>query len=223
MNRVWGLRAIGKRLLRHQAPSIEHQHQAPASRTEPRQQAAGRWQATIVGPRHTSMDRIVRCALRTPSDMPSASTVPCGEEREEKESSSGSLDTRTFGHQDIWTPGHLGVWARRLARPSNAASWRLRKSRADVCVGPALACGQRGVTPVPSTEPDPSCACQLVRPPAPQSITMRGAGTRRRSCCSACSMPFDECCMLRAACRVLHAACCILHRCMLQPHRSPCP
>jgi hypothetical protein len=105
---------------KHQASTTERQ----ATRTK---RGAARWRLTAtVCPGHTSLDRIVRCALRTPSETPSTSTVLCAEEREETDSGSGSLDARTYEHLNIrtsehpdigtseglniWKSGNLDVW-----------------------------------------------------------------------------------------------------------------
>jgi hypothetical protein len=70
-------------------------------------------------------------------------------------------------------------------------------------VGPALACGQRGVTPVLSAEPDPSRACRLVGLPAPQSVA--GRCFRRRLHGTYCTLHAARC-MLQAACCMRHVA-----------------
>jgi hypothetical protein len=102
MNRVWGLRAIGKRLLRHQAPSIEHQHRAPA--------AGGR---AVAGDNRGSTAHVdgSNCPMRVEDSVRHAfgqHRAVWGRKRREE----GVVRAAwTPAHSDIWTFGHRDIWA----------------------------------------------------------------------------------------------------------------
>jgi hypothetical protein len=216
---VRGRGIIGRRLLRHQAQGIE----SPAPSTQHRAPPAGG--RAVAGDDHGStadMDGS-NCPMRVEDSVRNSfhkHRAVWGRVR------IGGDQFRQPEHLDIWTAGHLDT-------PTTGRPEETPRLWFECCLGAAsqvsCRCLSRSGSGVRAARGEPSAIDRtgsITRVPTGQVARSSvrdhaGRRSRRRSCRSACSMPFDECCMLPAARCMLRAACCVLPAACCVP-RTPC-